>query len=326
MVQARNEEARWNGVRCPARARRGHVESWFLKLNDPGGRRALWLKATILVKRGGAPRVAEAWAIAFDREGKHVAFKETVPFAQASFAERDLDLTVAGLRLTRGRVSGNVGKISFDLRFTTDDVPLVPFPAERLYETRLPSSKLVSPHPDARFTGSYRVGDESVEVHGWHGMQGHNWGTKHAELYAWAHCNAWEGEPDLVLEGVTARVKVGPLLAPAATLINVRHRGVAYDFDALVRASGTIELRRWTFSATNAHAKVTGELWADAKDFVGLAYENPDGATTFCLNSKIARGSMRLSPKGRPDVVAMTRAAALEVGTKDPAHGVEMLA
>src|SRR5438128_806749 len=48
----------WNGVRhgdSSARARRGHVESYFLKLNDREGRRALWLKATILA-RGSSRR------------------------------------------------------------------------------------------------------------------------------------------------------------------------------------------------------------------------------------------------------------------------------
>jgi len=38
----------WAGVRFdPTRARRGHVESWFLKANDPRARRAVWLKWTL---------------------------------------------------------------------------------------------------------------------------------------------------------------------------------------------------------------------------------------------------------------------------------------
>ncbi|CAN5925423.1 hypothetical protein BH11MYX4_BH11MYX4_51470 [soil metagenome] len=320
-------------MRCRACSTHGHGESYFLKLNDREGRRALWIKATILVHEGGAPRVAEAWAIAFDREGRHVAAKQVVPLAQAHFGGRGLDVTVAGLRITPGRVSGEVvshdQRIAFDLRFTMTSPPLVPFPSERMYEARLPSSKLVSPHPDSRFSGTYTAAGQTVEVDGWHGMQGHNWGTRHAELYAWSHCNEWQGEDDLVLEGVTARVKVGPALAPPLTIVCVRHRGVRYDFNApltLLRARGTIELRRWTFSAKSALATASGELWADTRDFVGLAYENPDGAITYCLNSKIARGRIRLSVRGKPDVEALTRAAALEVGTKDPEHGVTMLA
>jgi hypothetical protein len=325
--------ARWNGVRCHADQVRGHVESYFLKLNDPHGRRALWLKATILVREGGTPRIAEGWAIAFDREGRHVAAKQTIPIDEARFSEHGLDLEVAGLTFgpgrVRGRVNGAERTISFDLRFTMGAPPLTPLPSERMYTGTLPSSKLVSPHPDARFDGWYSIDDERVEVRGWRGMQGHNWGARHAELYAWGHCNQWDGEDDLVLEGVTARVKVGPVLAPPLTVVCVRHRGVRYDFNApltLLRARGTIELRRWTFAAKTKLASVSGELWGDTPDFAGLAYENPNGAITYCLNSKLARGRIRLSVNGRPDVDAMTRSAALEIGTKDPAHGVEMLA
>jgi len=35
----------WNATRFDPASARGHVESHFLKLNDPAGRRALWLKA-----------------------------------------------------------------------------------------------------------------------------------------------------------------------------------------------------------------------------------------------------------------------------------------
>jgi hypothetical protein len=326
--------ARWNAVRCTPGGTAGHVESYFLKLNHADGQRALWLKATIVVREGGTPRVAEAWAIAFERDGRHVAVKQTVPLEQASFSARGLDVSVAQLRITPGRIVGEVAsgahRITCDLAFTMDAPPLLPFPSERMYEGRLPSSKLVSRHPDARFSGSYTVDGERVEVDGWHGMQGHNWGSRHAERYAWGHCNQWEGADDLVLEGVTARVKVGPLLVPPLTVLCVRHRRVRYDFNApltlLLRARGSIGLRRWVFSAKSARATVSGELWAETDDFVGLAYDNPDGAVTYCLNSKIARGRVRLSVHGRPDVEAMTRAAALEIGTKDPGHGVAMLA
>lgn len=325
--------AHWNAVRCASRAPRGHVESYFLKLNDRDGRRALWLKATILVREGGTPRVAEAWAIAFDRTSGHVAVKETTALARASFDPSGLDVAVADLRLSPGRVHGAIAsgdhRITFDLRFTMDAPPLVPLPSKRMYEGPLPSSKLVSPHPDARFRGTYAVDGDVVEVDDWRGMQGHNWGSRHAELYAWGHCNQWDGDDDLVLEGVTARVKVGPVLAPPLTLICVRHRGVHYDFNApvtLVRARGTIGERSWAFASKSALATISGELWADTRDFVGLAYENPDGAVTHCLNSKIARGRIRLSVRGKPDVEAMTQSAAFEIGTKDPNHGVTMLA
>ena len=47
-------------------ASNGHVESYFLKINDRQGERALWVKATMLARsKTVAEPVAESWAIAF---------------------------------------------------------------------------------------------------------------------------------------------------------------------------------------------------------------------------------------------------------------------
>ena len=323
----------WNAARFAEEgAKGGHVESYFLKLNDPEGRRALWLKATILARRGCGAPVAEAWAIAFDRAGENLGAKQIVPLDQARFSRERLDVRVADLVIEAGRVEGSVAshgrRIEVALRFTTTSAPLVPFPSLRMYDGPLPSTKLVSPYPDARFTGHYAVDGERVEVAGWRGMQGHNWGKRHAEQYAWAHCNQWDEEEDLIFEGATARVKVGPLLAPPLTVISVWRRGVRYAFNqplTLLRSRGVIGARAWTFHAESRLARVEGELAAETRDFVGLHYENPDAAMTYCLNSKIAAGTIRLAVKGRPPLTAHTRAAALEIGTKDPAHGIAML-
>ncbi len=320
----------WNATRFDPDSGRGHVESHFLKLNDPPGRRALWLKATILHKLG-EPAVAEAWAIAFDRELGHVAAKQVVPFESASFSREELLIRVADVAIasarTQGVVAADGARIEWSLAFEGDAAPFVPL-SQRLYADGTGNAKIVSPHPDLRFSGHYRVGDRRVEVDGWRGMQGHNWGRRHTHLYAWVHCNVWE-DRDLVLEGITARVKLGPLLPPPITLVIAAHAGERHAFTlpgSLWRARGQIAPRAWEFRAANATARIAGRFSADTGDFAGLHYENPDGAMTYCLNSKIARGHVRLEVAGRPAIEATTRAAALEIGTRDPDHGVKMLA
>jgi hypothetical protein len=53
---------------------RGHVESWLFKANEPAGRRAIWLKCTVFARAARrVPPIAEAWAVAFDRDRGHVA-------------------------------------------------------------------------------------------------------------------------------------------------------------------------------------------------------------------------------------------------------------
>ncbi|MEZ4224441.1 MAG: tocopherol cyclase family protein [Polyangiaceae bacterium] len=320
----------WNGVRFDG-SQAGHVESYFMKLNDPEERHALWLKATILKKHGTNP-VAEAWAIAFERNKPPVGVKREIPFEAASFAADRFEVTVADLHMQRGQTAGSIEhlgrRIEWDLKFTTEAAALVPFPHLKMYEGKLPSSKLVTPHPDSRFSGSFAVDGERTTVESWRGMQGHNWGRGHAELYAWAHCNQWHETDDLVVEGLTGRVRVGPLLAPPLTLMCVRHRGVRFDLNAakaLLKNRGEITPRSWRFRAQGPRASVEGEFFAATDDFGGLYYENPDGAMTHCLNSKIAEGRLRLELAGRAPLIVTTRSAALEIGTRDPSHGVRML-
>lgn len=322
----------WNGVRFDA-ARRGHVESYFFKLNDADGRRALWLKATILSRLSSALAVAEAWAIAFDRQATHIGVKEVVPYADASFSEERLLVKVANLHFSNGHIEGKVESnghaIAFALDFTTDVAPLVHLSSQRLYEGRFPSSKFVTPHPDSRFTGSYSVDGAQVLVDGWRGMQGHNWGKQYTEHYGWGHCNQWDDESELVVEGITARVKIGRIVMPPTTPMSVMYRGVRYMFNRpseLIRSRGRVTTRSWSFRAKSHLARIEGELEADTDDFAGLYYENPDGDVTYCLNSKIACGRVRLEIEGRPPVEAKTRSAALEIGTKDPRHGIRMVA
>jgi hypothetical protein len=57
---------------------------------------------------------------------------------------------------------------------------------------------------------------------------------------------------------------------------------------------------------------------------VGLYYENPEGPPTYCLNSKLAHARLEIEARGRPPFAVRSRAAALEIGTLDPTHGVRM--
>lgn len=324
--------ADWNAVRFDPNQCVDHVESLYLKLNEPGGKRALWVKTTILAGAGRTP-VAEAWAIAFDRDAGHVAAKQVVPFADASFSRTGLDVKVAGVSLTAGRTRGQLesggARIEWDLEFDTRGDPLVPYPYPKMYEGGFPSQKTVTRFPDTRFSGSYRVRGREVRVDGWKGMQSHNWGKRHTELYAWAHVNQWDNADDLMLEGFTGRLKLGPILAPPLTVLCVWHAGRRYAFNdvrTLLRNKGVITLRSWRFEAESPQARVRGELAADTDEMVGLHYENPNGEMTYCLNSKIAWALLELESKDGPRVHASSNAAALEIGTKDPKHGVRMMA
>ncbi|HKA14925.1 MAG TPA: hypothetical protein VKH41_07905 [Myxococcota bacterium] len=124
-------------------------------------------------------------------------------------------------------------------------------------------------------------------------------------------------------------MKVGPLLSPPLTLLVAEVAGERHSFTlqgSLLRARGSFTKRAFEFRAANATARIRGGFAAETADFAGLHYENSDGAMTYCLNSKIARGSLSLAVAGRAAIEAHSDAAALEIATRDPDHGIKMLA
>ncbi len=330
-------------LRMPTGARR-HVESWFLKANEPGGHRAIWLKNTVFARAPGessraeVPPMAEAWAIAFNRSRGHVATKTSVTLDRARFARGTLDVEVDGCELSlgraRGALAGGSRRLAWDLAVGPERASaIVHLPRASLYRGRFPASKLVTPLADARVSGVFHVdrGDgsssEEWRVDEWPAMIGHNWGRSHAHLYAWVHCNSWEDAEDLTFEAVSARVRMGPVLSPMATGVFVRWKGRHWDLNArelLGKNRGIISLRRWEVIAEGRGIDVRAELAAETDDFVGLHYPNPSGAMTYCLNTKIARARLELRLPGAAPIIATSRAGALEIGTHDRDHGVRM--
>ena len=83
--------------------------------------------------------------------------------------------------------------------------------ASWMYRAPLPRTKLLSPAPAARFSGRLEVDGREIEVDGWRGMAGHNWGAQHAERWIWLHGLTEDGD---WLDAAIGRVKVGPLTTP----------------------------------------------------------------------------------------------------------------
>ena len=327
------------GVRFdPVRARRGHVESWFLKANDPHGRRAVWLKWTLWSgDRAPACAVAETWAVAFGTARGHIATKTSVPFEQARFVANGSDalgVTIDDCALSpqgaRGRVASGGRAIAYDLSIASLEAPYTLYGARWMVDGPIPPQKAVSPIPNARISGVVEVDGEAHqekwELDAWPGMVGHNWG-RHTERYVWGHCNAWDDGDDVVFEGASGRMRVGGVLLPFRTGMIVRHHGTTYRLSglaSLLRNRASVTPRRWQFRGAGRGIQLEGEMWAETDDFVGLFYPNPDDTMVHCLNSKIAHAEVTLRMAGRPPKTLRSSRAALELGTTDPHHGVRM--
>lgn len=315
----------------------GHVESWFIRANDPSAPRALWLKMTILAPLGGGAPVAETWFIWFDgSRGTTLAHKDTVPIAEASF---DGDVVkVARCRFDLrdgGSVSGELqtkqGPVSYAFGLKTSAPPLKLFPFDVLLTAPFPKSKTLTPHPVLELSGELRLPGETVKVDGWRGSQGHNWGKEHAFEYAWGQCvfPASGAEPEVMLEGYSARVKVAGRTLPRMSALVVRRGGEELRFDRtfdFFRQEASIAPRRWTVRLSGPDGEARLRMDATDRPMVCLGYRNPDDAMAYCFNSKLADVLLEVKPKRGPEFRCMSaHGGALELLKREPEPGMEVV-
>lgn len=325
---------------CRYAGGRGHVESYFIRANDPTRPRALWLKATIFAPLKGEP-VAETWLIAFDGE-RHRLFaeKRTHPWAQASFrgdtlgarisvADWLFELSDSGH--ARGSISGRDGDARFDLAFTpgTGAVasPMSTFPSRLLREGPFPRSKSNTPFPWLIFTGTLDVFDERWDLAGWDGMQGHNWGREHAFEYAWGQCifPAGDGAPETLVEGFTGRVKLAGRPTPRLSSLVVRRGTRTYTFSTIFdfwRQEASISDQRWTVTLTSPDGWARLRMDMAGRPMACLGYQNPDRSMAYCFNSKLAQTHLEVRPKNdEPFVCTSEHGGALEFLRRTPDAG-----
>jgi hypothetical protein len=319
--------------------KRGHVESYFLRLNDTEQNFALWLKFTLYTPLGARDEtVVETWGIFFDGTDStnSKGWKETRSIADADLARESFHLRFGPSILeqgkTRGEVSGPAGKLAWDLTFTEGEEAVAHFPYQWMYKAKLPKSKLYTPHPSSRFSGTFTIGDKQYKVDNVPGMQGHNWGTEHSYLYSWTHCSAFKDHgDDTWFEGFSSRLKIGPFVTPHLSMAVLSLRGRRYMWNgaqALFRSKIESATDRWSFQIPGDEFSIRGTVQAPKDRFLGLHYYNPNGDVRYCLNSKMADGEIELLDRNNILLATLKaeRTFAFEVLVHDPKHGVKMVA
>jgi len=283
-----------------------HVESWFMRANHPDAPRALWLKATILSRPGGGA-VAEVWCSLFD-EDRAKGRKATAPIGEARFEGDPLKIQLQGCDFdlgSPGGARGSLGDFSWDLTWERLPgplgEPLCMLPTRRLVDAPVPKNKLLTPWPALRFSGEVRWGEQTWRVHGWPGMQGHNWGPAHSPEYAWGQClfAGADGEPFCMVEAASGRIVIGGRTSPILALMTIRRAGRVYRFDRLVdvwNRSADIAFPDWTLKMRGRDGEALLRMRARPERMVCLGYEDPGGNLSHCLNSKLAAVSLRVNP------------------------------
>lgn len=319
-----------------------HVESWFVRANDPTAPRAVWLKATLLVKSDGTA-LAQAWISVFDQD-RTLAICQDVPLAEAAFdaGSGGTRFEVGGLQLqldadsgtTSGELVSERGAVSWSLAFDRFAGPLGQpmslFPSEKLIDAGFPKNKLLTPFPLALFNGTLTWNDETWDLGGWHGMQGHNWGAAHSPEYAWGQCVFTDPEsqaPVALVEAASGRIQLGRRRSPLMSMLVVRRGDEEYRFDRILdlwRQEPRLEFPAWHLRMRGHHGTAALTMTGSPTRMVCLAYQNPQRSTSYCLNSKTAPTSMVVTPReGAAFELASAHGGALEFLQPDQTPDVQ---
>jgi hypothetical protein len=330
------------GARFPrVAAKAGHYESFYVKACRPGGGQGIWIRHTVH-KRPGAEPHASIWFVLFDREADGPrATKVTVPASELSVPDGAW-ISVDGATIGPGfarcsgapfapqglerRSGGEVASVSWDLTFSGDAEPCRYLPSDRLYETRLPRTKFVAPYPNARFEGSVELDGETIELDGWPGMIGHNWGSEHAERWVWLEGTGFAGAPDTYFDAGAARIRLGPWTTPWVPSGMLVLQGEPHRLGGLGRLrEATIEesAAECRFVLPGKDIVVRGRVSAPGKDFVAWVYADPEGPEHHTINCSVADLELSVERPALPPLhLALPGGGAYELGMRETDHGI----
>ncbi len=311
-------------------AKRGHYESFYLKACEPGGGRCVWIRHTVH-KRPGAEPNASIWFVFFDRRAERPrATKVTVPAAGLSTPSGSW-IQVADAIIGPGQAEGSVDTealaAGWSLTFTPEAGPCKYLPADWLYEAPLPKTKFIAPAPLARFDGRLEIDeDETIELSGWSGMIGHNWGSEHAERWVWLEGTGFGDEPGAYFDAGAARVKVGPWTTPWIPSGMLRLDGVEHRLGGLDRIRGASIAETPTacdFVLPGDDIVVRGRVSAPREQFVGWVYADPAGPEHNTVNCSVADLELTVERPALPArTLSLSAGAAYECGMRETDHGI----
>jgi hypothetical protein len=290
------DHARFPGVAREA----GHYESFYVKAARDG--RAVWLRHTAF-KRPGEAAVGSLWAVLFDAGWERpVAWKQSFD----DIAAGD-ELRIGPARLTDDLAEGPSWRLEL-----AGDAPAFPYlPKAWMYRAKLPKTKALSLFPSVTVTGFMEIEGRRLELDGWPGMVGHNWGAEHAEKWVWLQADG--------LDVTFGRVRVGPATLPwvANGMLEVDGRRVRLG--GLGRRSQVdAQPGRLAFALPGPDGIVVdGVVDSPPERTVGWRYSDPGGGEHQVLNSSIADLRAVVRTGGEERDLTVLGATAYELGVRD---------
>jgi hypothetical protein len=322
---------------APRRA--GMYESFYLRAVHPERALGVWIRCTVhkppgdgRARGGRAPAMrGSVWCTVFDGEHRRPFMHKLTTHELAVPAGGWI--AVGKTVLGPGHAEGACGQARWSLRFASPEPELRHLQRALLYRAPLPRTKLTSPAPAARFEGTLELSDpatsptpRTIELDGWRGMVGHNWGAEHAERWIWLHAIDFQEDPDAWLDVAIGRVRVAgrttPWVANGALHIDgERHRlGGPLARGLLVAETPA----RCSLSLPGAGGLVAeAHVHAPPPALAGWRYADPDGGGHDVSNCSIAALTLIVRRPGYPARTLRTaHGAAYELGMRERDHGI----
>jgi hypothetical protein len=301
----------------------GMYESFYLRAVSPQEPLGVWIRCTVM-KRPGQPPRGSVWCTVFDAAAE-------APFMH-KLTTPDLAVPAGGwiavgeTRIGPRVAEGSCGPASWSLRFKDEQQELRHLPYPLLYRAPLPRTKLSSPSPAATFDGTLTLPGRTLQIDGWRGMVGHNWGSQHAERWIWLHGVDFEQAQDAWLDVAVARVAVGgrltPWLASGAIALDGRRMRLGVLPKRGLRVAETPQ--RCSLQIPGERGlSVEAHVEAPASATAGWRYADPRGGEHEVLNCSVA--ALRVVVR-RPGEASRTlrcaHGGAYELGLCERDHGV----
>ncbi len=272
----------------------GTYEVWFITLTDASSGIGYWIRSTLLNRRDRTSS-AGVWFARFDPADPARTFGIHKAYGEAKVAPDAFKVAIGDSLLRSGQATGTVAggghRAQWDLQFLVGQATYSLLP-DLLNRGPFAPTRALSPNPHTRFSGTLSVDGETMGLEGVPGQQGHVWGSRHAERWAWAACSDFIDE-DATLQVLTAQARRGPATTPFLTTVGVRWQDRWIRLWNLGRRR-PFGLGRWRLDVGNRRYRVTGWVESPAWSLLRARYDDPDGTVRFCHNSEIASSRVAL--------------------------------
>jgi hypothetical protein len=315
----------------------GQYEVHYLSATDPATGIGLWIRYTMVAPLSAAA-TCSLWFMAMDPAGDvRIGRKESFPIDRLVAQADPFRLSIGDSELTDRGMAGGFGDVRWELSWTPAD-PAHPYEHVHplLRRGRIAKTVLTLPHADLAIDGTVAFGDRELTLEGARGGQAHLWGSKHANRWAWAHCNDFEGHEGAFVDGVSVFVpRFGREIGPSTPVVG---RFLDDDFVAngplaVMRAPSTFGLSSWHFEAVAGKRRIVCEVDAPRASLVGVTYHDPDGDLAYCYNSEAATMRVSIFDKAWPgrfpwiqrDTLESPGRAHFEYAQREPVPGIDLL-